>query len=372
MKKTVLLALLLFAALSCADDKSAGDVLKFEARSNCSIVGDCAARVEVRPLLTGGEMVGEVMLCKETPAGFVVVDYDYNIFIFNKFRELQKKICRKGRGPQEYLLIDDVDVDSRGNVYVLTMGTDVLVYAASGDFVARHALEAAAASVTALDDGRFCFTLCHEEDAAYAADRLLFTDAELNPLQSALPLRETTLSAYGFASEKLFHRPGAPSCLYFQSHDKLQYRIDPQGNILETYVLDFGEYATPEELLQSRSQEEMVDLVMKHDLYYVNSAFENRNFLLFNVIFQQGANVPGVAVWIYDKRSRKSYIEHYPNENSPLFQLLQFPVWLTDDDAVWYLCDNEMLRDGKEEFTFLQDVDIPSSDGVSLLVLHLK
>lgn len=85
----------------------------------------------------------------------------------------------------------------------------------------------------------------------------------------------------------------------------------------------------------------------------------------------QKAAVPEVAVWIWDKRSRKSYIEHYPNEASPLFQLLQFPVNLAEDDTVWYLCDNEMLQAGQEEFAFLQALDIPSEVGYSLLKLRL-
>ena len=89
------------------------------------------------------------------------------------------------------------------------------------------------------------------------------------------------------------------------------------------------------------------------------------------MIFQQKAAVPEVAVWIWDKRSRKSYIEHYPNEASPLFQLLQFPVNLAEDDTVWYLCDNEMLQAGQEEFAFLQALDIPSEVGYSLLKLRL-
>ncbi len=371
MKKYLSISLLLLVALSCTDDKSADEILKFETRSNCSIVDDCASKVEILPLRTAGAMIGEVMQCKETTAGFMVVDYDYNIFCFNASGELQNKIARVGRGPQEYVSVDDVAVDRQGNLYILSQGTDVLVYTASGEFKGRHTLEAAASSVSVLDDGRLCFTLCHEEDAAYADDRLLFADAELKPLQSALPLRKTTLSAYGFGFEKLFRRPGAMSGLYFQSHDRLQYSIDPQGNILKTYTLDFGDYAAPEELLQCRSQEELVDLVMKHDLYYVNNAFESRNFLLFNVIFQQKAAVPEVAVWIWDKRSRKSYIEHYPNEASPLFQLLQFPVNLAEDDTVWYLCDNEMLQAGQEEFAFLQALDIPSEVGYSLLKLRL-
>ena len=372
MKNIFPISLLLFAVLSCTDDKSADEILKFETRSNCSVVDDCAAKVEIQPLRTGGEMIGEVMLCKETAAGFVVVDYDYNIFCFSASGELTNKISRVGRGPQEYVSIEDLDVDRQGNIYILGMGTDVLVYSASGDFVGRHTLAAPASSIAVLDNDQLCFTLLHEEDAAYADDRLLFTDAKISPLRSALPLKETTVSAFGFAFEKLFKRPGAASGLYYQSHDKQQYSIDHQGNVLKTYTLDFGDYAVTDEFLQSRSQEEMVNYVMHHDLYYVNDAFESRNYLLFNVIFQQKAEVPAVAVWIYDKRSRKSFIEHYSNETSALFQMLQFPVNLTEDDTVWYLCDNEMLQAGEEEFNFLQGLDIPSEAGYSLLKVHLK
>lgn len=39
--------------------------------------------------------------------------------------------------------------------------------------------------------------------------------------------------------------------------------------------------------------------------------------------------------------------------------------------AVWYLCDNEMLQAGQEEFAFLQALDIPSEVGYSLLKLRL-
>ena len=372
MKKCLSFALLLLGVLSCADDKSADAILKFETRSNCSVIDDCAAKVEIQPLRTSGEMIGEVKLCKETASGFVVVDYDYNIFCFSASGNLQNKIGRVGRGPQEYMAIDDVDVDRQGNLYILSMGTDVLVYTVSGDFVGRHTLAAPASSVAVLDDGQLCFTLLHEEDAAYADDRLLFTDTKIAPLRSALPLRKTTLSTYGFGYEKLFRRSGAASGLYYQSHDKFQYGIDHGGNILKTYTLDFGDYAAPEELLQSRSQEEMVNYVLHHDLYYVCNAFESRNYLLFNVIFQQKLEVPEVAVWLYDKRSRKSSIEHYSNEASPLFQLLQFPVNLTEDDTVWYLCDNEMLQGGQREFSFLQGLDIPSEAGYSLLKLRLK
>ena len=372
MKKFFPISLLLFAVLSCADDKSAEEILKFETRSNCSIVDDCAANVEIQPLRTGEAMIGEVMLCKETTAGFVAVDYDGNVFFFGADGEMQARISRVGRGPQEYMAIDDVDVDRQGNLYVLSMGTDVLVYSASGEFAGRHTLPAPASSVSVLDDGQLCFTLLHEEDAAYAGDRLLFTDAAIAPLRSAFPLRETTASAFGFAFEKLFKRPGAASGLYYQSHDRCQYSIDRQGNVLKTYALDFGDYAVAEEFLQSRSQDEMVNYVLHHDLYYVNNAFESRNYLLFNVIFQQKAEVPEVAVWIYDKRSGKSSVEHYPNEASPLFQLLQFPVNLTEDDVVWYLCDNEMLQAGREEFNFLQGLEIPSAAGYSLLKVHLK
>ena len=371
MKRISSIALALLVLVSCKTNESFDDeVLVFEPKSNCSIVDDCVSKVEIQPLQAGESLIGAVKLCKETALGLVLVDYNYNVFLFNAAGELQNAISRVGRGPQEYVAIDDLDVDRQGNLYILSMGTDVLVYSASGDFVGRHTLPAPASSLAVLDDNQLCFSLLHEEDAAYGDDRLLFTDAEISPLRSALPLWETTVSAFGFAFEKLFKRSGAASCLYYQSHDKHQYSIDHQGNVVKTYTLDFGDYAVTDEFLQSRSQEEMVNYVMHHDFYYVCNVFESRNYLLFNVIFQQKAEVPAVAVWIYDKRCRKSSIEHYPNEDSPLFRLLQFPVCMTNDDVVWYVCDNESLREYKETFGFLQSVEIPLSEGMSLLKFH--
>ena len=69
-------------------------------------------------------------------------------------------------------------------------------------------------------------------------------------------------------------------------------------------------------------------------------------------------------------RSRKSSIKHYPNEDSPLYRLLHFPVCMTNDDVVLYVCDNESLREYKGMFGFLQSVEIPLSEGVSLLKFH--
>ena len=374
MKRVFLFTLLLFAVMSCKDNDTANDItISFETKSNCSIIDDCISTVEILPLLTEGELINGVKIFKETVFGFIVVDWEYNIFVFSSSGLLESTFNRVGRGPQEYIVIDDADMDDHGDVYLLcNFGEDVLIFNTTGDFIGRHTLDENAASISFLDNDLICFTLRHGKESVYSTDRLLYTDANITPLYSSLDLSETIASSMGLASEMLFKHPGSSTCLYYQTHEKTQYTLDHRGNILKTYTLDFGYYAILDDYLKIPDEDALMNALIKHDFYYISNAFESQNYLLFNVILQRNVEVPEVAVWLYDKNTHKSSIEHYSTEDNPLYQLLELPVYMTDDDVILYICDNELLTENKGRFDFLNSIDIQSSEGSSLLMFHLK
>ena len=94
------------------------------------------ADIEYIPLETNEEMLFQGTIAAVSDKGILGVSQQGGkLFLFDRDGKAKNLICRKGDGPEEYNVIQRVDVDwQRGEVYVLGSPTKVYVYAFDGTY----------------------------------------------------------------------------------------------------------------------------------------------------------------------------------------------------------------------------------------------
>lgn len=94
------------------------------------------ADIEYIPLETDEEMLFQGTIAAVSDKGILGVSQQGGkLFLFDRDGKAKNLICRKGDGPEEYNVIQRVDVDwQRGEVYVLGSPTKVYVYAFDGTY----------------------------------------------------------------------------------------------------------------------------------------------------------------------------------------------------------------------------------------------
>lgn len=169
------------------------------------------------------------------------------IIIYNDNGTPELCLCRKGRGPQEYLQISHFDIDMTGNIWVLDGQRDRLVqYAPDGSFQCAVDLDYEVNCIKCLDNGNFLLGLAPWDDSRYKDKKILLTDKDLNVISSIINAGDFSDPDFEFQSQGFVS--AGKGIFYNSPIDDYVYFLSPEGELKKSYYIDFGVRAFPDEV----------------------------------------------------------------------------------------------------------------------------
>lgn len=243
------------------------------------------------PLETVSEaMVGEVSGLLRYGGGYLVRDdQTQSVYFFDGRGRYLNRICRRGKGPGEYIKMDDVAIDPSDSSIVLlsTLPRKLMWYTSDGVFLRESPLSVYAESMAVAGDSVILYANSHSgnEDRfqLYVTDRTGKILSRFLPYDSVknYPISMTINHSHPFTKTsdgKLLFSMPLDERIFTLAGDSLQ----------EKYRLDFGSYTLPESYLREyigdRGSELMFALMGEDYAYNLHGVFETPEFLFFNVM----------------------------------------------------------------------------------------
>ncbi len=268
-------------------------------------------------------LVGEISKMIVTADHFVIKDdLVMSILIFDKNDgSLVRKIDAQGRGPREYLNIEDIAVDRQGNIYLLSK-TKFIVYDKLGNFRSEAPNPYLADYIAVLPDGRIalsCENIVNRVGQKRYEAGLLILDRNFQVEKTLFPFEERKrFSAYTTFNTFVQNNT---DLLVHQRYDDNLYRMTANGGMEVAYRLDYGNNNTriagrlKKELVGLENSQESLPLETQAGYCVLLGLYDLTDALL--LLFRCADRY---SYAFYDKRSGKvsQYTIRYTGQNIPV------------------------------------------------------
>lgn len=276
--------------------------------------------------------------------------FSRKIVVFNRTGNPVEVLDRLGRGPGEYLSIEDFCIDPRGHVFVSDPRTArVIEYDPDLAFVRQWTLPYVTNQLASLPNGNFLMSLLPVNEGAYAGVELLVVDSafrDIRPvlkydapvsLDEVIDLPRISCSRYGIC--------------YHRTVDDRAYVLGDDGEIEQTVRFDFGRFTVPE---KHRTQ---LEANLKYYTRYITleACFAIAEDRIYGVLYDKSRE----AFFMLDTAERLVRKKEYEVSPDKLGKT-EYPIGTSGDYFI--TCDPSAGTDG-------QATD-PETDGCPLLRLY--
>ena len=181
------------------------------------------------------------------------------IIIFNDNGTPELCLCKKGRGPQEYLRISYFDIDKNGNIWILDGQRDRLLrYAQDGSFLSAFDLDYEVNHIKCLDNGNFLLGLAPWDNSRYKNKKILILDKDMKVISACLDSGKYSDPNFEFQSQGFITTENG--IFYHTPVDDYVYFLTLDGKYEKSYYVDFGSYVFPKEVRKNiQSHYEKID-----------------------------------------------------------------------------------------------------------------
>lgn len=290
---------------------------------------------------------------------YIADTYMQNLFLYDMEGHQLGRVGKKGEGPDEYLSLSDFCIADDGKIYWYDgIKNRVQVYDKDLSLLKQHEVLFKAECIQCTKDG-FLFSL-----APYNADEntqkkcLLYTDAQFNPVKTALQYSDDIDPNVEFYSPLLSFRDGV---LYNRVIDNNVYVLNENG-IKQCYYFDFGSKNIESEYLKDLNK------LMESGEKYCYLAVPP---ILLDHYFIGCLNKDGeICTFVYDLESQKSYVKKMLDFN---LKSLNLPVSLSDDDRIVSYMNKEIYPEFENDITLTDEIrKTMDEDGFVLCLSKLK
>ena len=255
LRSCVCVALVLSVA-SCSHDKVPANVNWDCTESNLKDTFDIQSLFKDRYILaleeTEKSRIGQIEKLVKVDTLLFVLDnrLAMRVFVFNATTgRFINSIGRTGKGPGEYIDINDFSVDSsNGTVSLMSERHEILVYDYQGNFIRKKGLSFSADKMES-KDGKYYFT-CFDEGRG----SLIVTDKDMHVTHEYLENRRgEPVVLLWFPLQKM--QDG--TIAYFRYMDDTVYTLDKNDSLTIRYKVNFGEKGIDRELVNKDNMLEM-------------------------------------------------------------------------------------------------------------------
>jgi len=268
-----------------------------------------------------------------------------SLTVFDMHGNPVHKMDFRGRGPNEYLMITDFDVDDDGNIWVVDARKNA-VFKYSEDLLFLHSkpFKHELRGIHCVDGSdSFLFQLANYDGHEYTHTMLAVSDTSLQIKQELLkyPKNKDDNFAYSTCISR-----GKSSLFFLYPTDYHLYEMNSDGSVRATFFLDYGEQSVPE---RYRKQIENHYEEIERDFYVILNFYRlTDSYLTF------GVSHDGWYSAIMNRVTNEiSYFDYNESAFSMVGQCPEGSVWqltegvgfetLPSDIREWILAGNDVL-----------------------------
>jgi hypothetical protein len=240
-------------------------------------------------------LVGRIINYRITKNYIIIVDQQQKLFIYRKNGDLVAAIHNRGKGPSEYIGIEDFTIDSNEEfIYILDPGNSkVLQYNIYGAFINGYSIPYThAAHISNHFNGNFCIY----QSARFSEEgfNVFISDSNFNTINS---IRDP-------GGELVKNIPYLLDVLWYNHNEHVQYKevmvdtvfrinkdLKPEPHIL----FNLGKYKMPDNYYTETKYYQMG----AHKFYQIVNLLESEGYLFINIFFNSKKKY-----FLYQKNNR--------------------------------------------------------------------
>ncbi len=252
---------------------------------------------------------------------YVLDTYTRKLVVFDWEGNPLRTLDRKGRGPGEYLSIEDFCIDACGHLYIIDPRTSkVIEYDADFNAIGSWHLPYVSNQIAALPDGHFLLNLLPVNKGKYSDMELLVVDSAFQnskcilkydapvSLDEVISLPRITCSKYG-------------TC-YHRSVNDNTYILRPNGDLETVVSFDFGSLSVPGKHRKNLEQ----NLRFYKDYVTLEECYAVADGKIYGVLFDHAEEY----LFVLDRSTNRLLKKHFDNTTGG-FGESELPIGVSGD-----------------------------------------
>lgn len=339
---------LLFICIGCQNNTNStreGIAIEVDNNNKIAKFSDLFSTIDIIPLETlDSSLISSTdKIIQHHDKIFILDKTQQILFIFNETGKFLWKLDKAGRGPTEYLGIEDIVINPETeNIEIISSPGQYIIYDPNGNFIQAYKIPANAIHAF--------FPINKDLTAFYekVQGNLLIFSKEKNTIIQAKPMSEQFIlrktpyhyitTPFGYFNHEV---------LFLASDQKKVYKISRTGEITEPYLFHFG--AQDHELRNLPQNEEMMYYITENQnlqkIYNISDFKENQNYMVIYYIYEKFWHTT-----FYDKTNRTM-----TTLNKPSGMMIYYPFDCSDQSLFSVIPANIIERQVKREWVSQQD-----------------
>lgn len=260
MKKVLLLIFLIFSILSCSDKKDGGNKHKDTQTTNIKVSVDDRQSIKCSRLFQSTQLIpletneqsllDNIQKIIPDSEGKIYVSTSKSVSVFDSEGKFIHKINNVGKGPGEYLQIDDFLIDEQeGYIEILDMrGRKIVRYDLSGKYVDQWETKMQSMAFTKINTSTYALYNSNNitEESKYKLEiRKFNTNKSMGQYLKIQDNHYQYLFIVNYINFSHFNN----TIHFFYPENDTIYKINKEGKITPGYAIDFGSNNMPENFI---------------------------------------------------------------------------------------------------------------------------
>ncbi|MDY7396714.1 6-bladed beta-propeller [Aureibaculum sp. 2210JD6-5] len=305
--------------------------------------------------------VGEILHYKVTENYLFIVDQQQKLFVFKKNGDLVTFIYNKGRGPSEYITIEDFIVDSREeSIFILSPTSGKLLkYDIYGNFIESFSINYThAAHISKLTNGNYCIY----QSARFSENNfnIFFLDKNFQVINSVIDSKGAFIKKIPYLLDVVWGNHNN-STYYKEVLSDTVFKIN-QKNTSEPYILfDLGKKRMPDKYYEKTGYYQK----NAHKFYQVGSILESGKYFFLQIAYNNEKKY-----FLYKKNNNESLIINLGTKGfSNNIDIDFWPEYIDDSETMYRFIDPIELRSKLKETSEANEIKniLDSNDNPVLL-----
>lgn len=244
----IFLIIILLCTLSCKNEMEELNIPSFNLMSNMqnAKLSDFVDSIQYIPLETNDStLIGSISRIIATPNKIFVGDrVAEGVFVFDKKGKFINRICRQGRGPEEYVRLYDFDINEQDSSIYFYCGNKIQVYDYKGYYKYSIPINKSLAPTTiAVSTNSIYFSMNYNVYNDEQPFNSVFINLKGKIIEKTSPY-STEIAGQINYSPRLYFRFYHDSLIYFNNFENIVYTYK-EGISNPIFKMEFNNYEVP-------------------------------------------------------------------------------------------------------------------------------
>ncbi|MDR1153409.1 MAG: 6-bladed beta-propeller [Bacteroidales bacterium] len=305
-------------------------------------------KIEFVPLETGENcLVGSIDKILIHQGNYFILDQmSLSLFVFSPKGEFIHKICRVGRGPNEYTSLSDFFLDTENNRIILDADSKLLFFDLYSYQLIKESRPYMNTEKAYLGNETYAYYL---RNGTWTGKYNIVVEKNGEIIYQNLPISEKN-AGYTFSREWSFSQPMQNNEVFFaEPFDNNIYLLSKDSMIVKYYI-DFGEFAFPETYFDDIPMQNWSERgIAAPYCSLVSDYYRNDNLLSFNFTYK------GSAVYYFNFFNRREEFLFTGFNDDMLYAGTPVPMLYIDSTGIVSCMEVIDFKEGFENYKMIGD-----------------